>query len=188
MNISINKMYISSRSMSKVDTVYNESKYTLFPYLVCLIDTVEWDIVLLMENTNWPWRVCKSVRLFTHYQTWYTYTIFSIQLLTGFEGNRWSVGPEDELLPEAIMFNDERTGTRQWSRPWTFFSADLQTTVQSPRDTRLVYSMPSWQHFCVLTVPAIKNYIYFLFRSASKPLLGAATTVAICKRSNVKRR
>ena len=24
-----------------------------------------------------------------------------IQLLTGFEGNRWSVGPEDELLPEA---------------------------------------------------------------------------------------
>ena len=68
-----------------------------------------------------------------------------IQLLTGFEGNRWSVGPEDELLPEAegrgqqfiwganrssvarkhrqqlfcytpfswIMFNDERTGTRQ---------------------------------------------------------------------------
>ena len=24
-----------------------------------------------------------------------------IQLLTGFEGNRWPVGPEDELLPEA---------------------------------------------------------------------------------------
>ena len=26
--------------------------------------------------------------------------------------------------------------------------------------------------FCVLTVPAIKNYIYFLFRSASNRLLG----------------
>ena len=52
------------------------------------------------------------------------------------------------------------------------FSADLQTTVQSPRDTRSVYSMPSWQHFCVLILPTIKNYIYFLFRSASNPLLG----------------
>ena len=45
--------------------------------------------------------------------------------------------------------------------------------------------------FCVLTVPAIKNYIYFLFRSASNPLTlcsVSATTDAICKRSNVKRR
>ena len=37
---------------------------------------------------------------------------------------------------------------------------------------RYSFSMPSWQYFCVVTVPVIKNYIYFLFRSASNHLLG----------------
>ena len=48
------------------------------------------------------------------------------KLLTGFDDNRWSVGPEDEMLPfcypktqtPPVLFNwisldDERPGTRQ---------------------------------------------------------------------------
>ena len=42
-----------------------------------------------------------------------------------------------------------------------FFSADIQTTVQSPRDTRSVYSMPSWQHFLCSYCPCHQELYLF---------------------------
>ena len=187
-----------------------------------------------------------------------------IQLLTGFEGNRWSVGPEDELLPEAegrgqqfiwganrssvarkpsqqlfcytpfswMMFNDERTGTRQndpftqhkrytffvlftfnepfffqdkirmqiaYKNHWFFLLQAIQPVLSAkvsqidayfrhahgrffpPIFKRLFNRLETLVQyilcrldiiFCVLTVPAIKNYIYVLFRSVSNSLLG----------------
>ena len=196
----------------------------------------------------------------------YVWSQNSIQLLTGFEGNRWSVGPEDELLPEAegrgqqfiwganrssvarkprqqlfcytpfswTMFNDERTGTRQndplhnTKRNYFFFFLSLMNHFSRQNTNAIAYKITDFfllqttqpvlsakvsqndayfRHatdgvffffflpivkrlfnrpetlvqyilcrldniFSVLTVPVIKNYIYFLFRSARNHLLG----------------
>ena len=211
--------------------------------------------------------------------TIFTYYIhYSIQLLTGFEGNRWSVGPEDELLPEAegrgqqfiwganrssvarkprqqlfcytpfswIMFNDERTGTRQndpftqhktlyiffflplmnhFSRQNTYaivkksliFSSSSHTagTVSKSFSNRCIfssrprtfffrrssndYSIASRHSFGIFYAVLTSFYVFLLslpsriiFMSSSEALAtlcsASATTDAICKRSNVKRR
>ena len=60
----------------------------------------------------------------------------SIQLLTGFEGNRWSVGPEDELLPEAEGRGQQFIwGTNRWS------------VVRKPRQQLFCYTPFSWIMF-----------------------------------------
>ena len=157
------------------------------------------------------------VRKFSFCSNFYADVIANnIQLLTGFEGNRWSVGPEDELLPEAegrgqqfiwganrssvarkprqqlfcytpfswIMFNDERTGTRQndplhnTKRNTFFYSVTFNEPFSRQNTNAIAYKI-HWFFLLQATQPVLsakisQNYVYirhahgrFFFRRSS---------------------
>ena len=70
-----------------------------------------------------------------------------------------------------------------------FCRSSNDCSIASRHSFSTVYSMPSWQHFFVFLLSLPSNIIFISSSKALANLCSAsATTAAICKRSNVKRR
>ena len=88
-------------------------------------------LVVDVETFDASWRHLSRDQSIVHYSP-----VNSIQLLTGFEGNRWSVGPEDELLPEA-----EGRGQQ------FIWGANRSSVARKPRQQLFCYTPFSWIMF-----------------------------------------